>query len=847
MTSQAQRTQPALRWQMPILPDHYDRSPLSPEEWLALEQYTTIRADSRRGQALQKQLTRFNQPLTDLYLLRYQSIQGQLRTDVHRFMQRQVLRLRKMYWEWDAPEWKEILCPTPAQFNVRHARLNMNSLRVLIMDAAYLLGEVSDLRDVKMGLHGIESAQIYFGAELVDEQWNRMLSVLAGRGYGESRGSSKRILQHLCMLFLLNRSPYLEDLTEELLIEVGTGSRAKQWSQRKITNGLYDLGLLAPQEEETDPLPTQFDPEAMAPEWFAWCMAWYERAVDFTLLVRQGYVHRILAVGRWLQERFPAIREPSQWTEELALCFRSDVCSWTSGQYSSSRGRQTLTTKGMLGQPMRSYGIAHYLTSMRRFLTDLTKRPYAVNGESARRISLDFVPKEVLTTPAPIRKALDAASPRDIDVQVWAKLAIAAATLSAQDLPRTTRYPLSFYRALALVWVTSARRPNEIARLRLDCLREEWAPDMLDEDGQPVEKVTLAGGPSHPLPHTPESRAVKLFYLQIPAGKNRGPFWIWIPDYVAAAINDWKRERPKYQRKLFDPKERENVDYLFCYQELRVGSGFINESLIPTLCARAGVSRVDATGKITGHRGRSTRLTLLRRRGVSLDDLAEYAGHTNTRTIRRYARQHPLQLHRIIRDADDVSRIIEGVVDVQAAVQGIPALRWFIGYDADGEPMYCGNQLYITCPHRLDCERCGMFIGGEKARLLHEGEHTLPITSKVPMTPIEQCVVSGDQEGEAACRAALQQVPAPQTPDIHLMFNPEGLRYEELKKLAVLGTPEALDKLRQALEAHEKRLEDMKQSKTGRNALVGAQRKRIGFIQDLLAASSQYRQVQEGS
>jgi len=345
------------------------------------------------------------------------------------------------------------------------------------------------------------------------------------------------------MLFLLNRSPYLEDLTEELLIEVGTGSRAKQWSQRKITNGLYDLGLLAPQEEETDPLPTPFDPEGMAPEWFAWCMAWYERAVDFTLLVRQGYVHRILAVGRWLQERFPDIREPSQWTEELALCFRAEVCSWTAGQYGSKRGRQTLSTKKMLGQPMRSYGIAHYLTSMRRYLTDLTKRPYAVNGEPARRISLDFVPKEVLTTPAPIRKALDAASPRDIDVQVWAKLAIAAATLSAQDLPRTTRYPLSFYRALALVWVTFARRPNEIARLRLDCVREEWAADMLDEDGHPVENVTLAGGPSHPLPHTPESGAVKLFYLQIPAGKNRGPFWIWIPDYVAAAINDWQRER----------------------------------------------------------------------------------------------------------------------------------------------------------------------------------------------------------------------------------------------------------------------------------------------------------------
>src|SRR5947209_19234032 len=100
---------------------------------------------------------------------------------------------------------------------------------------------------------------------------------------------------------------------------------------------------------------------------------------------------------------------------------------------------------------------------------------------------------------------------------------------------------------------------------------------------------------------------------------------------------------------------------------MRVGWRFINSSLIPLLCAKAGVEIEDAKGRITGHRGRSTRLTLLRSRGVSLDDLAEYAGHANTKTIRRYARQNPLQLHRIIRDADDVSRIIEGVVDLEAA------------------------------------------------------------------------------------------------------------------------------------------------------------------------------------
>jgi hypothetical protein len=147
----------------------------------------------------------------------------------------------------------------------------------------------------------------------------------------------------------------------------------------------------------------------------------------------------------------------------------------------------------------------------------------------------------------------------------------------------------------------------------------------------------------------------------------------------------------------------------------------------------------------------------------------------------RFLNQHPLQLHHIIKAADDVSRILEGAIDIQAAASGLPALRWFIGYDADGEPTYRGNQVYHTCPHRLDCEHCSMFIGGVKARLLHEGENTLPITSKVAMTPIEKCVVNGDQEGAETCRAALQQAPVPETPDITLIFNPEGLSNHELE------------------------------------------------------------------
>jgi hypothetical protein len=128
-----------------------------------------------------------------------------------------------------------------------------------------------------------------------------------------------------------------------------------------------------------------------------------------------------------------------------------------------------------------------------------------------------------------------------------------------------------------------------------------------------------------------------------------------------------------------------------------------------------------------------------------------------------------------------------------------------------------------------------MFIGGEKARLLHEGDQVLPIQSKVPMTPIEHCVVKGDQEGAQRYREALQQVPTPEAPDLALIFNPEGLSNHELEKLAHLATSDAVDILRQALSAHEHRLEETKsQHKTGRNALISGLKKRIGYLRELI-------------
>lgn len=114
------------------------------------------------------------------------------------------------------------------------------------------------------------------------------------------------------------------------------------------------------------------------------------------------------------------------------------------------------------------------------------------------------------------------------------------------------------------------------------------------------------------------------------------------------------------------------------------------------------------------------------------------------------------------------------------------------------------------------------------------------------MTPLETCVANGDEIGAKACQAAWQRIPAPETPDIRLIFNPEGLSNEELEKLAKIGTPNALEKLRQALSAHEQKLAEARQYKTGRSALVGAQKKRVSLLQKLIFECERRMQKLQG-
>jgi integrase len=816
-------------WTMPVVPEAYERYPLTDQEKEALRRYPAARIASVERAACRQALHRLIQPVHDISKLRHPTDGGkQSRSAVIAFLIREMDTRQAAFWQWSMDDWVEVLSVTqgrkPAYFTSRPA----------LIDLAYLLCGFDRLYAIGR-LDWLPMAYAIFGRELVDTQIQQLSGYLQGSGgfgYSSTRDAADRWQRVISTVMLTCRSPHFEGLTREHLMTIAehVDNYTSTVMRNKCALALERMGIFEredlPQRQQPD-LHQQPEQGEISPVWYAWCLAWRDLAVGEFAPGRLNYLAHLLAAGRWLAKHHPEIVSPDQWTEELALTYRAALSEERIGQYAGPTAQQILKAKGAFGKPLGHRSIQARLIALRRFFSDLQKRPHSVQGEPARKLPLHFSPHISFTVPDATRRAIEDVEPRDIDLAIWRKLAGAAARLSETDLSRSHQYPLSLYRAVALLWITTARRPNELQRLRLDCVRREWDHEMLDEDGLPLER-----GEDMLASETGKT----VCYLRIPTTKYGGEFWIWVPHYTADAIDDWKKDRGMANEALYDAKDRAFADLLFCHRGKPLGGQFLNEHLIPLLCRAAGnIPPVDAKGRFTGHRGRSTRITLLRRCGMDLDDLAEYAGHKNTATIRHYARTDPLQLHRKIAKADALSQVIEGLIDVQAASRGHPSVRWLLGYDADGLPQFCGLPAHQTCPHRMDCPHCGLFIGGEKARLLSESEHVQPIWTEIPMTPPQQLLCEGQKEAALRELERLKDIPPPVPPSAAFLSNPLGLGEQRLEELAKEGSADAFAQLLMVADALRESLrDDARQGKDGRNVVVKRFRERLAQVTSLV-------------
>lgn len=815
-------------WHPPVRTERYDRRPLiaAEREALAVILDSTIPSNSTRRRAAQAALVRLSRPLHEVYALRHQDT-GR-RVQATRVVFGQMHRRGRAFWQWTPCEWHEVVGATGPDFAATNQLLNWgNGLRSYLLDVAYLLCGFDEFGPVWSATTYYPMARVVFGAGLLDTQLARLDTVLANEGYATRHSSIKQRHQALAFLLLLHRSPWLDDLCWEVVERAAAMAppQAASIILGKVSTGLVALGILTPQ---TNPAGQELFPpgpsDGVSDEWYAWYLAW--RATGSRGLaprVARNYGSYILYTGRWLAARHPGIVSPEQWTEEIALALRTAVLEETNEVFVSANGARDLQRRGLLGKRLSHAAIAQFLAAMRRFFRDLQTKAHTVGDAPARRLVRVFEPRESLAAPAHGQKALAGSEPRDIALGIWQRLAIQAAQLRPEDLGPSSYWPFPAIQAMALLWVSTARRPNELLRLRFDCVRAQWDLGMHDEDGEPLLPGAEVAG---------AQRGAKVHYLHIPSSKFGGPCWIWIPQYTADAIARWQAQRGNERSAQFDLKDREFADLLFVHRGKRMGATLLNRRLIPLLCAKAGVAPRDAEGAYTAHRGRSARISMLHACGLELDDLAAYAIHKDTHTIRKYARRHPIHLHRKVANADTLSTVIEGLYDPDAALRGTPAVRWFLGYDADGAPQFCGLPAHQTCPHRLDCVRCGLFIGGEQARLVHDDPTLLKVTAEIPMAAPQQLLNTDQRNAAERALAELEKVPAPVPPSAAYLTHPAGLSDTRLVELAELGIPDSYAQLTMVADDIVATLESS--GKDGRNVAITALRRRLSFVQDLL-------------
>ena len=366
-----------------------------------------------------------------------------------------------------------------------------------------------------------------------------------------------------------------------------------------------------------------------------------------------------------------------------------------------------------------------------------------------------FDPTRALATPRAV-KALIGPAPRVIADDVWAKLLWAGLHLEPRDLAPSARarhcYPAELVRALAVTWLFSGLRSDEIVRLRVGCVRWQTPSD------RPQDPVCL---------------------LDVPAHKTGTPFTKPVDPLVGRAIDAWETVRPA-QPLLLDPRTAERVALLFCLRAKRVARDYLNQALIPALCRKAGVPRADARGRITSHRARSTIASQLynAKEPMTLFELQAWLGHRSPQSTQHYTQITPTRLAQAYADAGYFGRNVRTIdvlidreaVQTGAAAAGTPWQYFDLGHG------YCTYNFFEQCPHRMACARCDFYVpkASTRAQLLEAKTSLQHMRTAIPLTEAEQAAVNDDADAVERLLTRLVDVPTPAGPTPREILTPPG-------------------------------------------------------------------------
>lgn len=543
----------------------------------------------------------------------------------------------------------------------------------------------------------------------------------------------------LAILLLVQRSADIERVDSHLLYtlyaENPITARSRHFQRIALALHTLEYGNYARcfQHTHRSSAPSTLT-DHIAPDWVAMADRWLQTSV-LAPNSRKRIYRTVLQIGRWLAATHPDIQHPEHWTRQTALDCVQMVSHLHCYQWSSQPAKQ--------GKPLKPSSKQKVLDAMRSYFTDI---------QSWQWIGQRFNPQRALATPTHILNDVHP-QPRVIQADVWAKLLSAALELEQADLkdflhrkggqqPLFHPYPIEMVRAVALTWLFSGLRKNEISRLRVGCIR--W---------QAVDPDT-------------DENAAHICLLHYPANKT-GPASLKPVDaIVGEAIEVWESLRPP-QAAVMDAKSREKVDWLFMYRGRGLGKHYINQSLIPLLCHKADMPQADSRGAITSHRARSTIATQLANaeQGMSLTDLQQWLGHKTAESTQYYLEMNPHTLTKAYLDAGYFERNLRSIrvlVD-QSALQtgnGLLEDRWLY-YDLGHG--YCSYSFFQRCPHRMVCKQCSYYLpkASHLAQMLEARDHLLEAHETIELTAPEQEAVETDLTRLKTWIDRLQSIPTP--------------------------------------------------------------------------------------
>ncbi len=744
---------------MPLVPETYpDREPrLTDEEKLLMEQYVSAAGRTMTGvraKRLIDRLARFEQPYVETVRLISQA-KGICLGRRHLFTY--MVRTGLAFWAWPKETWVEVIQTVPKKEEPQGVRLWMMLLAYLCSNFLYVGASTP---------YGF-MANIIFGKARVDAEVEKLCAPLIGIGYEQGRAGHQQFRWLCALALLVNRHPAAEELSASALVTVDAlladvvsfgsvrGRRALLQLQLSLCElEILDEPAILASTKEVSPFAFMKNDETVDPLWLAWIQAFYEQTPRYHEERLRHDCYHLLTAGRWLRKMHPEIREPLQWNEVLATEYVAYTCQAFCGDLSLPSHKRYAKYQE-LPQQLKPGGIHARLSAMRAFFSQLQRQAYTVQGQCYPKLHITWVPKEAFKNPEDVDAARQP-NPRDIQEDAWFKLIWAACTLTKEHLraARISIYPLAYYRAACLIWVTAARRSDEIRRLHVGCVRREWVPEMRDEQGNQIE---------------PEA---ELAYIRIPTNKMKGEFYVPVPLYVADAIEVWESVRPPNQRALVDRKTRKPTQYLFQYRNELMGKAFLNESAIPLLCKLAGVSQTDVVGRITSHRARATTATWMHKMGMAPADIGKLLGHTDPlRSLPWYLREDKHRLGRAYRKANPLERYVAAILDTNAHARQEPCVFYYLSDGPDGRPRMCGNPHFSRCIHQLMCIECEAFIDHEQAEAIEKREGAIVISVPIPLPP--QMVAELNEQDEAGSDATTQRelLPPPMLPSPAFHFN----------------------------------------------------------------------------